>query len=66
MYILLNNISGTVSSSENKLLFWLVAVNTFTFLHDMRLILLNRIGKMLNKWLSEQFWQCFSCIYVLI
>ncbi len=54
----------------DKLLYWRVAVNTFTFvcvwLYDMTLILLKWNGKMLVMWLSEQFWRSSLCIYVLI
>ncbi len=32
----------------------------------MTLVLLKWNGQMLMKWLSEQFWICCSCIYVLI
>ncbi len=51
-------ISAAVTSSEPGLLFWRVAVNTFTFLcvYDiMRIVLLKWNGQMLMKWLSEQF-----------
>ncbi len=34
--------------------------------YDMTLVLLKWNGKMLVKWLSEQFWRYCSCIYVLI
>ncbi len=49
------------------LLFWRVAVNTFKVLcvYDMMLVLLKWNGKMLVKWLSDQFWRHCSCIYVL-
>ncbi len=29
-------------------------------------LLLKRNGEMLMQWLSEQFWRCCSCVYVLI
>ncbi len=32
----------------------------------MTLVLLKWNGKMLVKWLSDQFWRCCSCIYVFI
>ncbi len=32
----------------------------------MALVLLKSKGKMLTKWLSEQFWRCCSSIYVLL
>ncbi len=32
----------------------------------MMLVLLKWNGKMLMKWLSDQFWRYCSCIYVLI
>ncbi len=32
----------------------------------MTLVLLKLNGKMLVKWLSDQFWRYCSCIYVLI
>ncbi len=43
-------------------------MNTFKVLcvYDMTLVLLKLNGKMLVKWLSEQFWRYCSCIYVLI
>ncbi len=43
-------------------------MNTFTVLcvYDITLVLLKWNGKMLVKWLSEQFWRYCSCIYVLI
>ncbi len=62
-YILLNNSNIFLAQcllSKNKLLFWRVAVNTF----KLTMVLLKWNGKMLVKWLSEQFWRC--CIYVLI
>ncbi len=34
--------------------------------YEMMLVLLKLNGKMLVKWLSEQFWRCCLCIYVLI
>ncbi len=39
-------------------------MNTFTVLcvYDMMLVLLKWNGKMLMKWLSEQFWGCCSCV----
>ncbi len=66
MYILLNNINIFLPQSLpclTKLLFWWVAVNTFTVLcvYDMALVLLESNGKTLMKWLSEQFWRC-SCM----
>ncbi len=53
---------------KNGLLFLRVAVNTFTFLcvYDMRIVLLKWNSETLMKWLSEQFWRCCSCVYVLI
>ncbi len=33
---------------------------------DMRIVLLKWNGETLMKWLSEQFWRCCSCVYVLI
>ncbi len=43
-------------------------MNTFKVLcvYDMMLVLLKWNGKMLVKWLSEQFWRYCSCIYVVI
>ncbi len=43
-------------------------MNTFKVLcvYDMTLVLLKWNGKMLVKWLSDQFWRYCSCIYVLI
>ncbi len=43
-------------------------MNTFKVLceYDMMLVLLKWNGKMLVKWLSDQFWRYWSCIYVLI
>ncbi len=41
-------------------------MNTFCVYNDMTLVLLKWNGKMLVKWLSEQFWRYCSCIYVLI
>ncbi len=43
-------------------------MNTFKVLcvYDMTLVLLQWNGKMLMKWLSEQFWSYCSYIYVLI
>ncbi len=54
--------------SETELLFWRVAMNTFKvlYVYDMTLVLLKWNGKMLVKWLSDQFWRYCSCIYVLI
>ncbi len=48
----------------NRLLFWRVSVNTFIFLcvYDMRIVLLKWNGQTIIKWLSEQFWRCFSCV----
>ncbi len=65
MYILMNNINIFLLQcflSLTKLLFWRVAVNTFTVLcvYDMTLDLLKSNGKMRMKWLSEQFWS--SCM----
>ncbi len=34
--------------------------------YDMTLVLLKWNGKMLVKWLSDQFWRYCLCIYVLI
>ncbi len=53
---------------KNRLIFWRVAVNTFTFLclYDMRIVLLKWKGQTLMKWLSEKFWRCCLCVYVLI
>ncbi len=67
MYILLNNINIFLPQclpSETELLFWRVAVNTFTVLcvYDVMLYLLKSNGKMLMKWLSEQSWRCCSCM----
>ncbi len=61
-------ISAAMSLNLTGLLFWRVAVNTFTFLcvYDMTLVLLKWNGEMLMKWLSEQFWRFCSCVYVLI
>ncbi len=64
-YILLNNSNIFLAQcllSKNKLLFWRVTVNTF----KLTMVLLKWNGKMLVKWLSEQFWRCCLCIYVLI
>ncbi len=66
IYILSNNINKFLSQSHpslTKLLFWRVAVNTFTVLcvYDTPKIFLKSNGKMLMKWLSEQFWRCWSC-----
>ncbi len=43
-------------------------MNTFyiSVFCDMTLVLLKSKGKMLTKWLSEQFWRCCSSIYVLL
>ncbi len=38
----------------------------FLCVYDMRIVLLNWNSEMLIKWLSEQFWRCCSCVYVLI
>ncbi len=57
-----------MSSSETEILFWWVAMNTFTFLYvydTMRIVLLKWNGQMLMKWLSEQLWRCCSCIYMV-
>ncbi len=64
-YILLTNSNIFLAQcllSKNELLFWRVAVNTF----KLTMVLLKWNGKMLVKWLSEQFWRCCLCIYVLI
>ncbi len=64
-YILLNNSNIFLAQcllSKNELLFWWVAVNTF----KLTMVLLKWNGKMLVNWLSEQFWRCCLCIYVLI
>ncbi len=68
MYILLNKYFCCKVFKKPRLLFWQVAVNTFTFLcvYDMRIVLLKLNGEMLMKWLSEQFWRWCSCVYVLI
>ncbi len=44
-----------MSSSETELLFWRVAVNTFTFVcvYDTRIVLLKWNSQILMKWLSE-------------
>ncbi len=43
-------------------------MNTFKVMcvYDMTLVLLKWNGKMLVKWLSDQFWRYCSCIYVLV
>ncbi len=58
MYILLNKYFCCTVFKKTWLLFWRVAVNTFTFLcvYDMRIVLLKWNGETLIKWLSEQFW----------
>ncbi len=61
-YILLNSNIFLAQCLLYKLLFWRVAMNTF----KMTLVLLKRNCKMHVKWLSEQFWRCCLCIYVLI
>ncbi len=61
-YILLNSNIFLAQCLLYKLLFWRVAMNTF----KMTLVLLKRNCKMYVKWLSEQFWRCCLCIYVLI
>ncbi len=67
MYILLNNINIFLPQCLpclTQLLFWRVAVNTFTvlFVYEMMLVLLKSTGEMLMKWLSDQFWRCCSCM----
>ncbi len=49
-------------------IFWWVAVNTFKVLciYDMMLVLLKWNGKMLMKWLSQQFWSYCLYMHVLI
>ncbi len=38
----------------------------FLCVYDMRIVLLKWNSETLIKWLSEQFWRCCSCVYVLI
>ncbi len=48
-------------------LLWIPLHMIYLCAYDMmRIVLLKWNGEMLMQWLSEQFWGCCSCIYVLI
>ncbi len=68
-YILLNN-SNIAYFLHNvfKLnqTFILLGCHEVLCVYDMTLVLLKWNGKMLVKWLSDQFWRYCLCIYVLI
>ncbi len=54
-------ISGTMSK-PNFYFDGLPGIPLKFCVYDMTLVLLKLNGKMIVKWLSEQFWRCYLCI----
>ncbi len=66
MYILLNKYFCYNILKKTLKTFILMGCRTFLCVYDMRIVLLKWNNETLIKWLSEQFWRCCSCVYVLI